>query len=236
MAAVALSVAASLFMAPRLDAPASNPVQTPASATSATEERSGMRRLKVRAHSFLLSNFRERDPANLLVKLHAFGSSYQGVRRGWHGPFFFSEDGRAFLPQPAVHAITELPPGMTWIGDETIIVMIVSGQYAKVITSKGILYGGFSKNCFFASALLHEPLKCEWDVLRGKVFGFPLLFEILGEKVPDFLQRNAVDAIIAGPRTYHDTKQILATVPALRDCLETAIDIESVLVLLSKRC
>ena len=240
LTAAVLGVALSLFIVPHLDASVPERIQDPADPTNANEGRSRTRRLKVRAASFLISNFRERDSASLLVQLHAFGSSYLGyansVRR-WHGPFFFSEDGHAILPQRAVRAITELPPGMTWIGDETIIVMIVSGQYAKVITSKGILYGGFSKNCFFATAFLRRPLKCEWDVLQGKAFGFPLLFDILGEKeLPYFLQRNGIDAIIAGPSTYHDTKKILETVPAIRDCLENPIDIDSVLVLLSKRC
>ena len=196
--------------------------------------------LKVRANSFLLSNFRNRDTAELLVHLHSFGfgDSYHAGPHGQHGPFFFSSDGRALLSQTAVHAITELPSGMTWIGDETIIVMMVSGQYSKVITSRGILYGGWSKNCHFASIVLHMQLKCEnWDLLSGEAFGFPLLLKVMGEAdLLKFMRSNAIDAIIAGPRTYHDTKQILVHSPAIRDCLDAEIDIESVLVLLNKRC
>jgi hypothetical protein len=127
---------------------------------------------------------------------------------------------------------------MTWIGDETIIVMMVSAHYSKVMTSKGVLYGGFSKNCYFASALLRKQLKCgEWDLLRGQAFGFPLMIQALGEaELANFLRSQGIDAIIAGPRTYQESKQILALGPPRLACLDTGLDVDSVLVLLSKRC
>jgi hypothetical protein len=188
-------------------------------------------------NSFLLSNFRNHDTASLLVQLHSFGfRSRRG--HGESGPFFFSDDGAALLPRRALQAIVELPPGTVWVGDETIVVMMMSGQYAKVVASRGRLEGGWSKNCYFLMALLRTEVKCGLqDLLRGSAFGFPFIVKAVGEAhLPAWLEANRIDAIIAGPRTYQETKQLLLSSPSVQNCLESQIDIDSVLVLINKRC
>jgi hypothetical protein len=127
---------------------------------------------------------------------------------------------------------------MVWIGDETIIVMMISGQYAKVVTSRGILEGGWSKNCYFVSALLRTQVECGIDdLVRGSGFGFPFIVEAVGEAhLPAWLATHGIDAVIAGPRTYLETKQLLLSSPSVQNCLESQIDIDSVLVLINKRC
>jgi hypothetical protein len=194
-------------------------------------------RFQIRMNSFLLSNFRNHDTGSLLQELHSFGfRSRRG--HGGSGPFFFSQDGAALLPRRALQSITELPPGMVWIGDETIPVMMISGHYAKVVTSRGILEGGWSKNCYFVSALLRTGVKCGVrDLLRGAAFGLPFIVEAVGEAhLPAWLETNRIDAIIAGPRTYRETKQLLLSSLSVQNCLGPQIDIDSVLVLINKRC
>jgi hypothetical protein len=200
------------------------------------EMEQGVALFQPKPNSFLLRNFRIKDVSLLLQEVNALeGYSMGQVRRG---PFVVTDDGLVPLPPGATRKVAELPHGMIWIGDDTTVVLIVAAQYGKVLTAQGELLRGISKNCDFVTRLAADNFTCNHGrVSQNAPFGLPALVAKLGEKgFIRFLRQESIDAVIAGPRTYDETRNILARAPVLQDCLEVAIDVESVLVLLSRPC
>ncbi len=200
--------------------------------------RSSPPQVKLHIDSFALRNLGEHDVGLLLAQLDKISNRYFSVQ-GFkdYRPFFFSIDGRAQLPPSVIRAASALPPALNWIGDETMTIIASAPQYASAVTSDGILYGGWSKNCFLLNKLLNTKKECIYDMLLGQKFGLPFLFDTLGESgLLKFIQDEKIDVIIAGPHTYEKSKAILQLAPRLAYCFDKTFDADRALLLLKRSC
>jgi hypothetical protein len=200
--------------------------------------RSSPLQVKLNTDSFTLRNLEEHDVGLLLGQLDKISNHYFSVR-GFkdYRPFFFSIDGRAQLPPSVIRAASALPPALNWIGDETTTIIASAPQYASAITSDGILYGGWSKNCFLLNKLLNTQKECIYDMLLGQKFGLPFLFDTLGEsRFLKFILDEKIDVIIVGPHSYEKSKTILQRASRLAACFEKTFDADQTLLLLKRPC
>ncbi len=133
-------------------------------------------------------------------------------------------------PSITAYIRREIPELQTWFGGHTLPVLIVSNQYAPILSVAGTLNPGFFSNVPFVMQVQGEDAAKEFRVSAGTVRlgDFSRLLDVSrGRRAPlDLLRGYGVQWVLTRPTEAEAIDRMLAIDPQTREALELRFDSE----------
>ena len=134
------------------------------------------------------------------------------------------------LPASVIAYIrNEIPPLQTWFGGHTLPVLVVSNQYAPLLSFSGKISIGFSANIFFLDHLYGEGAaarRFEKEIHPQSDFTYYLSSGVDSDKLFQLLQGYNVEWILTRPEEKETIEYLIETRPEIRSALELVFEAE----------